>query len=94
MSKPRWWMAMSLIAFAFLAGTFAYAQNKEREAEAARRLQARKAVLSAQEARRIEIANDLEFAPRDAVKDFKLPFLCLIPPPTPAADPRPLIPGC
>jgi len=100
MSKPRW-MALTLTAFAFLAATLIYAQTKQATtkpttaatatvakppaAALAQRVEVRRAFQTAQEARRLEIANDLEFSPAAVPRQFPFPQLCLIPPPTPAA---------
>jgi hypothetical protein len=48
----------------------------------AQRVEARRAFLNAQEARRLEIANDLEFSPQLLPRPFPFPQLCLIPPAT------------
>lgn len=99
MSRPRW-MAMSVIAFLFLAATLIYAQTKKTTttttttatvpstvamAALAQRVEARRVFLNAQEVRRLEIANDLEFSPQILPRPFPFPRLCLLPPPTAAA---------
>jgi hypothetical protein len=90
-------MAVTLIAFAFLAATLINAQTKQTRtattaiakpaatAALAQRVELRRAFLTAQEQRRIQIANDLEFSPQVLPRPFPFPPLCLIPPPTPAA---------
>lgn len=88
MNRPRW-MAVTLIAFALLAATLIYGQRQPTPtataAAFAQRVESRRAFLDAQEQRRIQIANDLEFSPQLLPRPFPFPQLCLIPPATPAA---------
>ena len=99
MSRHRW-MAVSLIALAFLAATLIYAQTRETTTTTtttvtvptstatvalAQRVDVRRAFLNAQEVRRLELANDLEFSLQLLPRPFPFPQLCLFPPPTAAA---------
>jgi hypothetical protein len=89
MNKPRW-MAITVIAAGALAATLVYAQAQttvavSTTAALAQRVEARRAFLHAQEQRRIEIANDLEFSPQAVPRKLPFPLLCILPPPTPPA---------
>lgn len=94
MSRPRW-MLVTLIALGLLAATLIYAQTRQTTITTttavpalAQRVEARRAVLNAQELQRVEIARDLEFTPRPAPSPFPFPFpqLCLLPPATAPAS--------
>ena len=97
MSKPRW-MAVSLVALGILGATLISAQTSKKKtttttataprlasASLAQRVDVRRAFLNLQEQRRLEIENTLEFSPRAVPRGLPFPFLCLIPPATPAA---------
>lgn len=93
MSWPRR-MAITTIAFAFWVGAMVFAQSektatKEVASSWVQRVEERRAFLLAQEQRRREIANELEFSARAPSRPSPLPQICLLPPPISAAiDPH------